>query len=113
MSMQIFGTTKQVAIEFQAAAASDAVIQTLSMCLGNGVYSGTLTVALWSTQTSGSYLPSAIIGSSTLTNSISVSTAYAWVTMTLILVRRNGAPSWTRLTAPDHEVAGEGGAAAS
>ena len=37
----------------------------------------------------------------------------AWVTMTLILVRRNGAPYWTRLTAPDHEAAGEGGAAAS
>ena len=76
-TQQLFGSSTYAAIEFQAAAASAVQIQTLELCLGGGAWTGSLTVALFNTQTSGSYLPTTQIGAATSTSSISVAASYA------------------------------------
>jgi sugar lactone lactonase YvrE len=81
----IFGTSSQVALAFKASASTAVSIKSVSLCLGGGSFSGTLTVALHTTQASGSYLPSAIVaGTSTATGALSVATSpYVWTTLTL------------------------------
>lgn len=56
-TLQILTSTRIPAIAFQAPSASAVQIQRLSLCLGGGAFTGSLTVALYTTDASSPYRP--------------------------------------------------------